>query len=248
MLVKSYIVCMSPRTGSQLLCDALKQTGYAGIPDDYFWHFWEDPEMTILRHYDVRDHQELLRHILRTGSTPNGVFGMKIGGGGYFAFMLDCLRHGLSSNGSKRELVSKAFPDSRFIHLIRGNKVRQAVSHWRAIVTQQWTLPKGGEPAKAPADAYDFDAIDHLVDESVLLDASWREFFKEIDAKPLTVLYEDLVNDYAHAVSQVLDHLGLPANVSDLSPTVEKQADQLSEEWVHRFRNEKQQRWSKRAW
>src|SRR4051794_33551393 len=32
----SYLVCATPRSGSTLLCEALKSTGVAGVPEEYF--------------------------------------------------------------------------------------------------------------------------------------------------------------------------------------------------------------------
>src|SRR6201991_2549603 len=33
---RSYLVCATPRSGSTLLCEALKSTGVAGRPEEYF--------------------------------------------------------------------------------------------------------------------------------------------------------------------------------------------------------------------
>jgi trehalose 2-sulfotransferase len=34
--VRSYLVCATPRSGSTLVCQALKGTGVAGRPEEYF--------------------------------------------------------------------------------------------------------------------------------------------------------------------------------------------------------------------
>jgi trehalose 2-sulfotransferase len=34
--IKSYLICATPRSGSSLLCEALRNTGLAGNPDEYF--------------------------------------------------------------------------------------------------------------------------------------------------------------------------------------------------------------------
>src|SRR5204862_7996684 len=33
---RSYLICATPRSGSTLLCEALKAGGIAGIPEEYF--------------------------------------------------------------------------------------------------------------------------------------------------------------------------------------------------------------------
>lgn len=39
----SYLICATPRTGSNFLCENLQAVGVAGRPDDYFWNppFWQ---------------------------------------------------------------------------------------------------------------------------------------------------------------------------------------------------------------
>ena len=34
----TYLICGIPRSGSFLLCEALKNTGIAGVPEEYYWH------------------------------------------------------------------------------------------------------------------------------------------------------------------------------------------------------------------
>lgn len=34
---RSYLICATPRSGTNLLCEVLRATGIAGQPDDYFW-------------------------------------------------------------------------------------------------------------------------------------------------------------------------------------------------------------------
>ena len=42
----SYLICATNRSGSFLLCEALKNTGVAGQPEEYFWRndepFWKE--------------------------------------------------------------------------------------------------------------------------------------------------------------------------------------------------------------
>ena len=33
----SYLICATPRSGSFLLCEAMRNTGVAGSPDEYFY-------------------------------------------------------------------------------------------------------------------------------------------------------------------------------------------------------------------
>lgn len=64
-----YTIWFSQRTGSTLLCKALEATGIAGTPNEWFYKW--------IRDQDVSDPTELQIRLWESGSTPNGVFGLK---------------------------------------------------------------------------------------------------------------------------------------------------------------------------
>jgi LPS sulfotransferase NodH len=229
---------MSPRSGSQLLCDALEQTGVAGIPGEHFWHFWDDPEMTILRHYGVADQYALLAHIRRAGSTPNGVFALKIGP--HMDYVLGCIRAAYPEAQGKRDALDRLFPNLQLIHLSRADKVRQAVSHWKAIQSRQWTLRRDDNPVRVADELYNLNAIDTLAMQAARHDAYWQETFAELNLKPHAVIYEDLQSDFDATMRRVFDFLDLAPRITASPPRVVKQADEISERWVERYRQDKQ--------
>ena len=60
----SYMICATPRSGSTLLCEALRNTGLAGYPDEYFG------PMHVARwteKWQTRSDQEYLEMYLHTG-------------------------------------------------------------------------------------------------------------------------------------------------------------------------------------
>ena len=65
----------------------------------------------------------------------------------------------------------------------------------------------------------------------------------------MTVVYEDFIANYDETVTATLDFLGLPhAQPGPLPARYEKIADALSEEWVQRYRSERQKTWGSAAW
>ena len=74
-------------------------------------------------------------------TTPNGVFGAKIMWP-YMAGLVDGLstipRH--QGTVAPNDLLAQAFPGLRYVWLRRMDKVRQAVSLWRAIQTWHWRM------------------------------------------------------------------------------------------------------------
>ena len=76
-----------------------------------------------------------------------------------------------------------------------------------------------------------------------------QEFFSEANIVPLTVVYEDFVQEYERTVKRVLGFLELDTtSVVIAPPYYARTADKVSEDWVARFREERQRAWPSRGW
>lgn len=247
----SYTIWFSQRTGSTLLCKALESTGVAGKPAELLLV----PSGTQLySHYGVSTPSELQTKLWELGSTPNQVFGLKYGiSEPHFSSVIETFRQfpGCNERSCNRgEVWENAFPKGKHIFMTRRNKVRLAVSWWKAIQTQQWHREHGTKPtAKDVSDQYSFEAINTLYIESVMREAGTQEFFTEAGIIPLTIVYEDFVRCYETTVIEILAYLAIPTdNVSVASPYYDQLADEVSEEWVQRFRQERQEGWEHIGW
>ena len=262
--LRSYLVCATPRSGSTLLCHLLAQTGLAGRPEEYFEALrhsgiprrpaeYFDPERhaNIIERLAFREmpdgeqpgpnplwrpesYDRYLDWVLEEGTTPNGVFGAKLMWG-YLGDFADLLR-GIEGNVGLPipALLDRSFPDLRYVQITRRDKVRQAVSLWKAVQTQAWRAGAGGGERVEPV--FSFRAINFLVRQLTAHDASWDAYFLGLGAGPLKVTYEELAEHPAPVVRRVLDHLGIdtPEPLDLGAPRLEAQADELSEEWVRR--------------
>ncbi|HME68348.1 MAG TPA: Stf0 family sulfotransferase [Myxococcota bacterium] len=246
--VLSYTIWFSQRTGSTLLCHALESTGLAGRPGE--WLLSEDVPALYTRH-GARTPTELRARIWDAATTPNGVLGLKHGiYQPYFSAILDEFCQLDGHDGTRPGMWENAFPNSRHIFMTRRNRVRLAVSWWKAIQSQEWHRLHGTPSQDGDiADRYNFEAIDHLLAESALREAATQEFFAEGEIVPLTIVYEDFVRRYEQTVFEILTWLGIPASAAVVAPPAyERLADAVSEAWVQRFRHEKQARWKQYAW
>ena len=267
----SYLVCATPRSGSTLLCELLKGTGVAGRPEEYFearsdtglpphpGDYLENLPRTGVGIRDdttpprAPDHSSLLGlesyrdHLDRSfelGTTPNGVFGAKL----MWRNLPDL--HQLTgelpeyANFDLYQLLERMFRNPRYVWVTRNDKVRQAVSLWRALQTRSWRLEHTGEGAQ-PADLqYRFEGIDHLVRSLQADDDGWQEFFNRRRIAALRVPYEEqLEPDPDGAVRAVLDHIGVQPPAG-WRPRVKlkRQADAVSEEWVAAYHRDAAQR------
>src|SRR3954470_11984778 len=164
----SYLVCATPRSGSTLLCHLLDQTGVAGHPEEYFEdlrhsglprrpheYFDRERHANIIERLAFREmpdgdepapnplwspetYDRYLDCVLEQGTTPNGVFGAKLMWG-YLGDFADLLRGIEGMAGlAVPDLLDRAFPALRYIQITREDKIRQAVSLWKAVQTQGW--------------------------------------------------------------------------------------------------------------
>lgn len=247
----SYTIWFSQRTGSTLLCQSLAATGIAGNPQEWLYN---PEEQGLVAYYGLRDHAELQAYLWQMGSTPNGVFGVKFGMyEPYFSRILATFRHFPNCpqlDHPRAAVWEHAFPNGRHIFMTRRNKVRLAVSWWRAIKTQEWHRIRGATKTTPDlADGYHFEAINHLYNECSMREAGIQAFFSEAGIVPLTVVYEDFIQAYEGTVRKILDYLELNSiSVEIAPPHFEELADDHSEAWVQRFREERQKGWSHRAW
>jgi trehalose 2-sulfotransferase len=252
--VISYLVCATPRSGSTLLCEALKDTGVAGNPLEFFeavpetgeprrpldyLRGLEDAEaLGLIAHApphpppwysDVREVEDYDEHVARVrawGTTPNGVFGAKI----MWAHLGDLGRR--LGTGDLHALVDRLFDCPRLVWVRRADTVRQAVSLWRAMQTQSWRAENEtacGEPR------YSFAALRHLVEQLEAHDAAWERFLAGATGPVLALTYEDIAADPGTAVRRTLVHIGGEAAQVGSLPAMRRQADERSDAWAERY-------------
>jgi trehalose 2-sulfotransferase len=267
----SYLVCATQRSGSTLLCELLKETGVAGRPEEYFearsetgvpphpGDYLEDLPRTGAGIRDdttpppAPDHSSLLGletyrdHLDRSfelGTTPNGVFGAKL----MWRNLPDLQRLAGQlpeyANFDLFELLERLFRNPRYVWVTRNDKLRQAVSLWRALQTRSWRLEHPGDDQQQADLLYRFEGIDHLVRSLQAADEGWQEFFNRHRIAPLRLVYEEqLEPDAGGAVRAVLDYIGVqPPAAWRPRVRLRRQADALSDEWVAAYHRDAAQR------
>ncbi|MYD09510.1 MAG: hypothetical protein F4X02_05625 [Chloroflexi bacterium] len=242
--LKSYFICFTVRSGSTLLSQLLADTGIAGQPKERFYHNIapENPRGDV-----IPDYRAYLKRVLAADTSPNGVFGSKVGGGYWNDFARRLRAIDGFADLPLMSALDRLFPDLRYLHLTRRNKARQAVSHWLAIQTGRWSSL---DAVNSPEPRYDFAAIDHLLQEIIMREAVWAEHFSENGIRPFVITYEDFVERPAATVCAVLDYLEIerPAGFHAPAPRYQRISDARSEEWVQRFRRDKQRDFWTQFW
>jgi LPS sulfotransferase NodH len=285
MAERTFLVCATPRSGSTLVCQALRKTGVAGRPEEYFEallhsgrprqpeeYFVGVDDKSILDHLGERNigqeplprsprwsrtaYDRYLEWVLETGTTPNGVFSAKLMWG-YFGDFVSLLRNVQRfSDLPLAELLPQVFPDLTFVRVVRANKIRQAVSLWKAVQTMTWREESarrdgslddvdesnGAPPYRSfledhrPQLRFHYRAIAHLLDQILIEEASWDAFFEHCGVRPLLVLYENFAADPRTSTLNILERLGLEApDGVDVEPRMRRQSDGINDDWVRRF-------------
>jgi trehalose 2-sulfotransferase len=279
---RSYLVCATPRSGSTLVCHALEETGAAGRPEEYFEALRHSgrprrPEEYFLGVEDqsIRDHlgersvgsdpqprsplwsraayDRYLEWALDAGTTDNGIFGAKLMWG-YLGEFVSLLRNiPKYRDVPLAELLPTVFPDLTFVRVVRANKVRQAVSLWKAVQTATWredqasaslvSVEEDGSPPyrsfieeHRPQLRFHYRAIHHLLDQLLSEEASWDAFFEHSEIEPILVLYENFAADYETSTLHLLERFDLsPPEGFEFKPRMKRQSDRINDDWTRRY-------------
>jgi trehalose 2-sulfotransferase len=236
----SYLICSTPRSGTTLLCEALRNTGVAGQPEEYFQEWIGTGTLRGPHDYFADAGPELLElvsacaapvesfplvdpsrfetwagyfdWVMAHGTTANGLFGAKVMWA-YLPGLLNRLAAHVPGCAAARdgvELLDRALPDLRYVFVTREHKAAQAVSLWRALQTWRWRGTDPGGREEQRTLCFSFEAIDHLVNQLTEDEGSWRDWFERHGIEPLTVVYEDLAAACEETTRSILRHVGVP--------------------------------------
>jgi LPS sulfotransferase NodH len=189
----------------------------------------------------------------QTRATPNGVFGAKL--------LYRQLLH-LESLARQEpelaelplaEILDRLFPNLHLIWVTREDKVRQAISWFKARQTGIWGQDQGqsalklgrawrlgDEPLQPGELAFDYDGIAALLRQAEAEDAAIGQFFTMSGVEPFRVVYEEFTPRprYEETILALLRWLGVtpPPDLTLPNPRTIKLADDRTDEWVARFR------------
>ncbi len=218
MELRGYAICTTQRSGSNFLGQLLESTRLLGRPKEYF-------NPGIRRNPGMEDHPRdshgQLERITTRGATPNGVYGLK-----------------LFPGQARRAAVThwaNVLPGLKFIHLERQDVLGVALSHVRALQTDQYrsTRPVLGEAV------YDRDKIYERLRDAVVSQACWRLYFSRNGISVLSLVYEDVVRAPQAAVDAVARLVGVDGAIIDPSVVdMRVQRDEVTDEWRERFMRE----------
>lgn len=216
-----YAILFGVRSGSTMLCDDLRAWGF-GAPTEYF----QEP-LYLLSERPVR---EYVLEVVQQGASP--WFGFKINW-----HQANSLIARLAAEGDCAPDASiwSLFPGLRTVHLVRDDKVLQAVSGWRAAMTNIWHVPAGEVP-DAGRPPYDFEGIRTFFNAVVTEDWMWADHFRSLGVVPAEVHYEDYIRNRRSALRGLASYLGDPAADAPIDDYMAVMRDDWSHETAALFR------------
>jgi trehalose 2-sulfotransferase len=241
IVTTSFIVAATPRTGSTLLCEGLESTGIAGRPGEFF-----APDFRVFwcRHWSMPEDASFETYLVAArsyGTTPNGVYGLKIQQGHVSDLAREASFVGEHFGGDNDDVLEYLFPGSQYVNLVRRDRRAQAISFYRALATNEWVkrptedeqrlvfqLPRPEAPL-----AFDANAIRDLEEQLARQQDAWERYFFKRAIAPLVIEYEALVQDYEGQIARTLEFLSLDASVAQTlpSPRTVRQADEHTAAW-----------------
>jgi len=245
--------------------EALRSSGVPRRPEEYF-HGVDD--RTIFDHLAERSqdfdpvprsplwsrtaYDRYLDWVLDAGTTENGVFGAKLMWG-YIEDFVSLIRNvPRFRDVPMAEIFPEVFPDLTFVRVVRANKIRQAVSLWKAVQTATWRdegPTTSDEPENSDTPSYrsfvnehrpqlrfHYGAIKHLLDQLIQQEAAWDAFFEYARIKPVFVLYENFAADIEASTRNVLERLGIESSDDlNLEVGMKRQSDGINDDWARRY-------------
>ena len=238
-----YALCSVARSGAHLLSSALQATHRAGRPLQYFADKLT-PKYAARYGLDASNNfSHYVRGLIAGASTSNAVFGFRMEAWDVAPLVSRLQESGEFGPPRRREIetLRTAFPGLRCISLTRDDKLRQAVSRARAMQTNLWVID--GKKVATGQARFDGGLISDSLRCAEKAEELWAEFYRRNQITPLAITYEDLCADYEATVERVLEflRLRLPRRFVLKPPNTVRQADDMTEDWLRRYQEWREQ-------
>jgi LPS sulfotransferase NodH len=189
---KKIAIISTPRCGSTFLCESLASTGRLGNPSE-----WLNPRrMAAYGRYfglDRVDLKKYLMFVISHTTTSNGVFSLNFHVDQYIYWR-------------KQKIDPLAMGFDRVLYISRRDKIAQAYSYAKAMVTDQWRSEF--EPAQVVdvADIRNGQILDALKMQSVWDETYSRHLDRHVHAR---FVYEEMIKNPTEQFRKAMDECGV---------------------------------------
>lgn len=192
-----YILCSSPRVGSTLLGQMLRDTNQAGDPLEYLNQNYFNA--LLRRSNDISSFHHAYNLLERYRTSSNGVFGLQLHWSHFNQFFQE-----------KNVLMDEFFRKfDKIVFLRRRNRVEQAISLYRASLTKLWSSIDEDNRNAHYYENENFDpiAITKFMHSAIAQDQGWINYLELKGKEYLTIYYEDIIDNWESEGKMLLKYL-----------------------------------------
>jgi len=218
---KGLVTLTMPRSGSTWLSSLTNATNQMGLADE-----WLDFKY-LTRPFGPRGRPPLYARTLRSGSTENGHFAVKL----FPRHLLQVM------DGYQMDFIRKCCREHevKIILLTRKDRVAQAISLVRAMQTGKWKSSRTAQSSRfQQRPRYNFGAVSQAAFHIGRGYDFWRSYLALGDMPYEEFNYESLIDDTVPYFNAVNRHFGLALPAPPKSDLV-VQRDHITDEWRSRF-------------
>lgn len=220
------MICMTPRSGSTFLAEAMKTTAQLGKPAEWLNARDDRPIARNIARYGCASREEVLEYTYNFAATDNGVFTIKSDYYQALPFFYDgTLEH--------------CFDRVDFVYLTRRDLVAQAISRYISNATSKWSSVQKHQNRDVEVD-YSHERITTELNYLLDMEMAWRGYFATRGIQPLHLFYEDLNADVSSSVKQIADYIGVDLTNSVKTDEISNKRVSTSRnmDWAERYRAE----------
>ena len=235
MADKFYVICTTPRSGSNLLCNLLESSRVMGHPKEFL-----NLDSVILpfaqRNNLLNNESQIcldtyLDNVVPKFSSKNNVFGMKL--------LYDQFEPYMELN-----VIREFIHQCKFIWLLRKDVLSQAISMYIANETNEWTSfneqTNQEQENKNRREFVDYNEskINNYLTKLAKLNLNWIEFFSVNQLDYLPVTYEDVLKNTNQVCHSICDFCEIETDheFSLKQASFKKQGDDLNTRFRDAFR------------
>jgi LPS sulfotransferase NodH len=226
----SYAIVTTPRSGSNFLCSILNSTNIAGYPKEHL----RQASLDLAKHCHF-DYIRLLQILMTYQVTPNGVFGTKF------------ISHFLKDFQQTKFEFDRIFKSiSKYIYLVRRDKIAQAVSIIIAQKTNVWHIDHQNQQFNYQAklqtiniDENLLNRVHHVYKSLQRGEISLTKLFENYRISPLLIEYEELLENKEEQLQKILDYLEInysKEQIINSKSSFQKTSSNLSQQIINRYK------------
>ncbi len=238
---KAVVFCATQRTGSSLVfSDFLSIAGHVPRSSEMLYD-------RIIVKKTEREWSEVWKEV-STLKNVQGAYVEKVMF--HYTPILSRFIEGRSIEGVDRSMSFKPelfdgffnfFVNATWVYIERRDVFSQAVSMYIAETNNVWQLLRDRPSAQEASTAepkYDLKRLKGYLSGFLTERSQWQKFFSHYNVKPISVFYEEAVDNYPAYLDEIFAKTGIEKVVPDPPRRFMKQGTDLNESWASQLRDD----------